>query len=311
MSTLYITPEFLTGYPSSVDWSIIPTVRATPAAQLAAQTDICQRATAFADAWCGMIMRATVNDEQETTGNGRLVVNPDTGNGQYRTRMSPVISVVSAWVSDAQLFPPQPNTLSAGYVRVQGQFNQSYPFPNASGMGPRSVEIAPGYITSSPPTLFNLQYVNGYPHCALTAEATAGATVLHVDEVCGYVATDSLGNTQTATGYIYDGTLTELATVSSVTAANGSTGNGASGPGTITLTTGTAFDHKAGVLFSCFPAEFLEAVAMVGIAMSMLRGSTAVVMASVSGGATNTSNSKAATYMEEAKARFKPYRLLR
>lgn len=302
MSTLYITPDYLTNYPSSVDWTIIPDVGASKALQAEALTEICQRATAIADNFCGQILCASINTEQSVTGDGRLTIDPNSQNGVYRTQFGPILSVVSAEVSSNAAFPPSWSTLSSDNARIRGAFSQSYPFPNAGGVGPKMIDIAPGYIVAQPQTLLSLVYVNGYPHAALaqSGSVASGSTVIKVDQVVGFAG---------GTGWIYDTVNTELVSIASVTATNGSTGVGAYGPGTLTLDSPTLHSHANGVLISAFPADFLDAVAMLAIARTMLRGSTAVVMATLSGSSSSTGNSKAATYIEEARAVLRNYRI--
>lgn len=297
-STLYITPSYLTNYPSSVDWGIIPVVKSTNAQQVESQTEICQRATAFADSFIGQPMRATLNTHQGQTDDGRLTIDPTTGNGVFRTPYAPIISVVGVSVSPAQAFPPVFNALPSGSFRTQGVFTSPYPYPNGSGLEPRYIQIQPGYVTKYPPTLLQTAYVNGYPHAALTADATATDTTLQVDEVVGFAG---------ASAYLYDGANTELVAVASVTADNATTGVGAHGPGTVTLEAGLALDHASGVLLSSFPTDFLEGCVMHGLSRVMMRGSTAVVMASLTGGATSSGANKAATYLAEAKQIFRRY----
>src|ERR1700733_12555045 len=70
-----------------------------------------------------------------------------------------------------------------------------------------------------------VQYVNGWPHCGITADAAEGAQAVQVDDCTGWAVTNPLTGLTGATGTVYDAGNQEVVQVTAVSAA--------AGPGTL------------------------------------------------------------------------------
>ena len=92
-----------------------------------------------------------------------------------------------------------------------------------------------------------VSYVNGYPHCSLTAACAAGDTTIPVNDCTGWAITNYYGTFTGATGRVVDSGQQEAVhvTAASVTA----------GPGTLTLSSALNYPHQAGVLVTTMPAS--------------------------------------------------------
>lgn len=276
--TPYITPQILTNAPTGITWKTIPTSRATPQEQLAEQMNLCVRATSMIDTVCNNVLRATIDTETLYGPNYRLTINNQNGIARAMLSRYPVLQILGGQVSPAVAFPPQwteiPVTSFAIERPVIGIYGTSA--PSASGDGGQSVLIAPGNVSwawGRSGCQLQVQYVNGWPHTALTASASAGDSTLEVNDCTAWGPQVPGG--QGAAGIIYDGNDQESAEALAASAT--------SGPGTLTLSAPLTFTHGAGTVFSALPTQIMDATILFAMAQALRRGATATVIQSVSG----------------------------
>lgn len=287
--TPYITPSMVSNSPTGVSWRIIPEPGSDTAAQLAELTNICWRATSIVDTYCNQVLRSTVDNEQLTgPGARRVGVQPGTSNGLLVMSRWPVTQVLAIQTSPNRSFPRTWTPIPSGMYEVEHPLINLYT-DAASATGPdggASIVVAPGYI---PPlscgrnsTRVLVSYNNGWPHSSLTAKATAGDTVLHVDDVTGFTGVSA---------FAYDGSLTETISVSSVAATtplnlpNG-VGTAQTGAGTVTLSSPLANPHDVGVCVSALPANVIWAAALAAAAQALESGVTSISVQNIAGSLT-------------------------
>lgn len=309
MATSYVTPQMLTNAPTGVSWSIIPMPRADTAAQLAEQTNVCWRATSMVDTYCNQVLRATVDNEYLAgPGGPRVGIQRGTGNGLLVMRRWPVTDVLAVQTSQNRAFPRTWSTVPAGEFEVEHPLLNEFT-DTASATGPdggSSIVVAPGYIVDwfgRNGLRVLVSYTNGWPHTSLTQAATAGATVLHVDDVTGWTG---------ASGFAYDGAQTETVAVSSVAATtplalpNG-VGTAQTGPGTITLSSPLAYAHTVGTVVSALPANVLWATVLAAATQALESGITSVSIQNINGSQT-TGGHGVSDLEDQYKELLDPYR---
>ena len=286
LGTPYVTPSMLENAPIGVSWSIIPAPGATTAAQAAAITDICWKATSRVDTYCGQPLRSTADTEYlNGPGLSRCTVDRNTGNGVLIMRRWPVTEVLAIQTSPARSFPRVWTPVPAGNWDIRHPLtwcgDTAAPTMPDGGW---TVDVAPGWITWRQGGRGGLRvqvcHLNGWPHTSLTTVAAAGETVLQVDDVTGWGG---------AAGWAYDGSATEqLSAVSGVATTPLVLPNGAglaqAGPGTITLTAGLASAHPAGTVISALPATVIEATVYAAAAQALMGGIDAVSIQEMPGG---------------------------
>lgn len=287
-STPYVTPNVLLNAPTGISWnSIPPGASVTPAQRLAEQLNICQRASAQADGFCNQALRATLDTETVTGPDYRTTIQQSTQNCRVILTRWPIIDIVSVAVSPNSVFPRQFLSVPTGFWAVErpqiGLFGTDA--PSAAAEGGQSILIAPGFIDWSNGRngfSIQIQYINGWPHCSLTAGVTAGATTLPVDDCTGWApfATGTAG----AAGLVYDSGLEETiqATASSVT----------SGPGNLTIASPTLNAHATGTMISAFPQTVIWAVTLFASGQALTRGATATTVHVIPGAGAGTSAMK-------------------
>lgn len=252
------------------------------------------------DAACTQPLRATVDTDQ--------VVGPGTFNCQLQpagtarillTR-SPIVSVVSGQVSSASAFPPSWTSVAANQFRVEkpvfGVYGTSA--PSGAGEGGQAVIMAPGWVGwwfGRESNLIEVTYINGWPHGALSADAAALASTIHVDDITGWSG---------ASGTIYDSGSQEAVYVSSVTP---DTTGAISGPGTLTLSVPLAFAHSAGTMITTLPGSALQAAILFATAQALTRGATATTVQTISGTGAGTAGGSPGTLMQQARDLVKPF----
>lgn len=293
----------LVAAPTGISWSTLPTRNATFEQQLEVQLDICNRATAFAEGYCNQPLRATVDAEEFVGPDFRLTVQT-TGLTRVTCSRTPVLAVVSAQFCSATAFPVTWSAIPANMLHVThpvlGVTGSSAPGPG--GGGP-DIDIAPGYVTryfGRGGYRLQVTYVNGFPHSGITATAAKGSTTLTVDDVTGWAG---------CVGQIFDGQRSEIVTCT----ATNPVGPGGSGPGTLTLSTGTLYDHTIRgdpalpLLVSAMPGDVQLACILHAVDQAMIRGATATTSPSLSGTMTGTGK-HSMSYVEEAEFLLEPYR---
>ena len=144
-----------------------------------------------------------------------------------------------------------------------------------------------------------MTYLNGYPHCSLTAAVAAGATAIQVNDCTGWAITNYYGTATGATGRVVDSGQQEAVhvTAASVTA----------GPGTLTLSSALNYPHQAGVLVTTMPASIEQACIYFATAEALTRGATSTTIHAV-GGAAQSSDSGASSLIEEGELLIHAYK---
>lgn len=293
MATPYVTPAMITNAPTGISWSIIPFPKSTSSQQFAEQTNICWRATQIVDGYVNQVFRSTIDNEQYSgPGSYRINVEQATGNIRWLLTRSPVTEILAVQVSSNAVFPRQWTQVTSNYWDIEvpliGVYG-SYVSSGSGGGGGQAIYVAPGFAgwgLGRSGYRFACSYLNGWPHAGLTADATAGATTLTVDDVTGM--TD-------ANLFVYDGQSTETIHVSSVTAdANVTLPNGGgtapAGPGTLTLSSPILFNHAGGipasVTVSAIPTDVLWATILAATTQALDSGITSVSIQNLPGSQT-------------------------
>lgn len=310
MPTPYVTPSMLTNAPTGVSWQIIPFPKATTQQQLDEQTNICQRATAIVDGYCNQILRCTVDNEQISGPNYRVTYRQDTGETRLILSRWPITQILAVQWSASSTYPRQWQTVPSGMYEIErpvlGLYQSSA--PTGSGDGGQSITVAPGFggwWLGRQGYRYWVSYTNGWPHTSLTQAANAGDTILHVDDVTGWIQ---------AVGTIYDSTQLEMITVSSVTANTplslpNNIGTVPSGPGTLTLSAPLAFAHASGTVVSTLPGSILWATMLQATAQALEAGVTSVSIQNIPGSLT-TGGKGVHDLLLESDLLLAPYRRL-
>ncbi len=300
----YVTSTVLTNAPTGIAWSSIPSVKATEAAKAAAVADIALRATSTVNGYCNQTLRATINTEELSGPDYRMVMLP-TAVTLFRVSRWPILAVLGGQVSSAAVFPPDWTSIPANKFRPREPALGSYGTDVAvAGQGASSIELAPGYVNwNQGRNGYRLQiiYTNGWPHCTLTASATAGSASVTVSNVTGWVG---------ATGEIQDSAETETffvtnATGVSVTLPDGTTA--LTGPGVLQLQSPTLYNHDIGTMATTLPRSVQWATVLYCVAEALTRGATATTVPSMPGGETSTGKSTE-ELITEAEMILNPYR---
>lgn len=250
--------------------------------------NICYRATSIVDTYCNQVLRATVDNEYLTgPGSPRVGIERGSGNGILVMRRWPIIDVLAIQLARNNVFPRAWSTIPAG------QYEVAHPLLNAETDsasatmpdGGARITVAPGHIDwcyGRNGYRILPSYTNGWPHTSFTSSATAGETTVPVDDVTGFTG---------ATAFVYDGLTTETVTVSSVAATtplilpNG-VGTAQTGPGTLTLSTGLAYNHAPGVVVSALPANVIWATVLAAATQALESGIDAITIQNLPGSQT-------------------------
>jgi len=276
--TPYVSPQLLTNAPTGITWKTIPTPRATAAEQYAEQVNICARATSMVDTACNQVLRATVDTETQYGPDYYLTLSNSTFVGRMVLQRWPVIQVISGQWNSTATFPPDWQPIPGSQFAIErpiiGLYGTSA--PSDAGDGGQAVLIAPGYLTwayGRRGIAIQVTYVNGWPHTSLTVAATAGSSVIQVDDCTGWAPVTPGG--QGATGVIKDASDQEAVTVtaSSVT----------QGPGYLTLASPLGFGHGAGVLLTTLPEQIQQATILFAASQALVRGATATTIQTIAG----------------------------
>jgi len=268
--------------PTGISWKTIPGPQASAAAQLAEQFNMCLRATHAVEAYCNQTLRATIDLQTESGPSRRLTVDGNTGVARLTTNNWPVLAVVSAQVGYAGSFPRVWAPLDSNQYDVDEAppVNTGSAVPAGSAQGSNAILLAPGMVNWSAgrrSMRVSVQYLNGWPHCGLMTGYAAGVNALHVDDVTGF----GLGQIQPG---IYEGAFSEIVTVTSCTADNGSVGLAMNGPGTLHLAAATQFAHAGPVdgiataLVTTMPLVVQRATILLAVHEALVRGSSATTV---------------------------------
>jgi hypothetical protein len=281
-----------------VDWSTIgdPTGDPTPAQNAAAIWDICGRTTARVDGYINQTLRATADTELIHGPDYRVTVGPASGgawptafwgnSGATNARIIlsrwPVLQVTAVKVCPNGLWPRSWTSVPAGYFEPESPPLGVYGSvaPSGSAEGGQAILVGGGYInrcSGRNSWAIEVSYLNGYPHCSLTAAAAAGATTIQVDDCTGWAITNYYGTYTGATGRMVDSGQQEAVHVATATAT--------AGPGTLTLASPLNYPHQAGVLVTTMTASIEQACIYFGAAEALTRGATTTTIHAVGGGA--------------------------
>lgn len=279
--TPYITPEVLLGQPTGIAWNTLPSRNPTAAENAAALYNICAQASAEIDEHIDLVLRATVNEESLWgPGDFRFQMRPD-GTARLLLSAGPVVSVLGGQWSPSASFPRTWTALDADDFAIEKPPLSLYsPSASGSGEGGLAVFLRPGvasWLGGRQGTLVQVQYVAGWPHCGLAADAAAGATTIQVDEMAGW-----LSNGVGATGVIYDSGGQETVTVTAASAT--------SGPGTLTLAAPLQSAHTEDTLVTTLPPSIIWAASLLAAAEALTRGATATTVQQAPGTGVNASS---------------------
>ena len=216
MTSPYATPAMLKNLaPLGIDWDSIPSPGCSPAQNLAALLDICYVASDAVDTECFQPLRATCDLEELVGPNDRLVVDNGNGNGIARMQHWPIIQALGAQISQAAVFPPQWQQLSASQLIVNmasSQFVGGSAIGSSASDGMNEIAIQPGYVNwgnGRNGYRAQIAYINGWPTAGIlpatsvTGDCTFGDDTVTVSSTVGIV----VGAPISSTGYFSDGTV--------------------------------------------------------------------------------------------------------
>jgi len=301
----YVTPSLLTQAPTGIAWTSIPPGKdVTPAQRIAEAANICARATALVDDAAHQPLRATT-DSVILYGPGVRVWAPQGCSTQPAIlilKRWPVLQVNSIQVAQ-NTFPVVWESVPAGNWSVQNPVSGLYGSiaPTAAAEGGQGVLVSSQYVNwayGRNGYAIEVQYLNGWPHCGLTANAASGTSTISVDDCTGWAITSPLTGYTGATGTVYDAGSQEVIHVTAASAA--------SGPGTLTLASPLQSAHNAGTMVSTLPPNVGWAAIMFAVAQALTRGATSTTVHQIPGGPGGPAPSPA-DWMKCAKAMLSDY----
>ena len=214
------------------------------------------------------------------------------------------MQVTNVQVCPNSQWPRQWTSLPAGWYEPESPsisvLNSVAPAGDASGG--QAIIVGPGYIGwqyGRNGWAIQVSYLNGWPHCSLTAAVAAGVTTLPVDDCTGWAVENYFAVTG-ATGVIKDSGQQE--------AAHATTSSVAAGPGNLTLAAPTVYPHQAGTVVSTLPAAVEQACIYFAAADALTRGATTTTIHAVGGGA-QSSGGGARELIEEGELLIHGYRI--
>lgn len=281
----YLAEPELTSAPTGIGWQSIPSgSQTTEQERIAERWNILGRATARCDGAVNQILRATINTEQVSGPDFRVTVQVGSNNGRVVLSRWPILAINSVQVAANNVFPRQWTTVPTGYYDIEHPTIGLYDTvaPSAAGDGGQSIVISPGYVNwcnGRNGVLLRVQYINGWPHTALTAVASpvgSGTQTISVDDCTGWAITGEFGQVGAA-GIIYDSGQQETVQVTAASAT--------SGPGTLTLASPLTFTHQPNIMVTTLPQSVIEAMINFSVAEALIRGATSTTLKQIPGGA--------------------------
>jgi len=263
MTKPYLTLTEFKNAPTALDYGNL-VVGGNQAAQDAELSNAILRASSWIDQECNQIIGATVDVEQQ-----RIRARND-GTLRFHPKYFPVVAL-----TDLQ-FGYTPNSLVSVSDPSQAWFEEQeiiYPYAqlpqSMSSQGPLSF----GFPASSRVECYiKYTYINGYANTTVATIASAGSSVLLLDDGTGIAPGEQLT--------IYDGANTERVTVASSYSFDSNT---------VPIVGTLAYTHAVGVSVSALPAAIKEAAILMTSAFLKIRGDAALIM-----GATNVVSGQAA-----------------
>lgn len=310
--TPYVTPELLVQAPTGIAWASIPAggIRSgvTDASRTAALANICATATGLVDLACKQPLRATIDP--------LLLYGPGVRVGVDQQGRRPTSLILKRWpVLEVISVQVSPNCLPWNWVTVPpSDYAVAYPpaglydssAPPGAGEGSQQILLAPRWVNWSlghDGYAIQVQHVNGWPHCGLTAAAApvTGDTpqTIQVDDCTGWAAVSPLSGFTGATGTVYDAGNQEVVQCTAASAA--------SGPGTLTLASPLQFDHAAGVMVSTLPETVVWAAILFCCSQALTRGATSTTVLQAPGGKSEGGSVRAQTLAKQAKDILAPF----
>lgn len=287
--TPYITPAVLIRAPTGINWATIPHQKSSPQDQAAEQANICLRATGLIEGAANQVLRATLDDEWFSGPDYRMTIIRGTGVLRVLVSRWPILQAVSGQASP-NIFPRVWTAIAPTLMEPEKPPIGMYGAAQAADVpdGGQAILISAGFIDwmfGRNGYRLQLQYISGWPHTSLTAQALSGQNpqTIQVDDITGWSPSplNPVDMSFGVTGIFYDGFWQEIG---QVTAATPNTPNALSGPGTLTLASPLAFGHGAGVLFTSMPRSVMNATIDMASSLALERGATATAIQSVSGG---------------------------
>ena len=288
-----ITPHFTAPYVTVAEYKQAPTaidVNDLVGGGSAALNDqelanVIRRASGWIDSHCNQVLASTVDTDSmrgRIDRRGFITIHP---------RFFPITQVVSL------SYGALPNLMASVDTSLIWIENQQIVFQvtglSSAFLGP--IQFSGNYSTTRE-QFYTLTYDNGYPNTTLTASVTASASTLPVADLTGFAAG--------MTFEVYDGSATELLTVSS-------TFTPSSGSGSLPLATPTTSAHTALSGASALPPAVKQACISLTSSILKARGNAALVMQGLTPSTIQPQNPSAATDIEMAWDLLKPYRRVR
>ena len=259
------------------------------------------RATARADDYCNQVLRATTDVEVSRGPDYRVTAGPASGGGwptpywggtgaqnaRIILQRWPVLQVTAVKVCPNGLWPRQWTSVPAGFFEPENPVIGLYgsAAPDASAQGGQAIIVGGGYINwcyGRNGWVIESTYINGFPHCSLTAsvtqaQVTAGANTITVNDCTGWAIQNYAGTYTGATGVIADSGQQEAIHVTSASAT--------SGPGTLTLSANLSYPHAAGTVVTTMGSNVEQACIYFCVAEALTRGATSTTIHAVGGAA--------------------------
>ena len=316
----YISPLVLETAPTGVDWTTIgdPAADPTPAQNMAEMWNMCGRATARADSYTNQTLRATADVELVYGPDYRVTVGPASGgsfptpywgasrpqNARVILSRWPVLQVTGVKTCPNNVWPRSWTAIPAGFaeptVPPLGVYGSVA--PGGSAEGGQSILIGGGYVNwglGRNGWAIEVTYLNGWPHCSLSAACAAGDMTISVNDTTGWAIENYYGTYTGATGRVVDSGQQEAVHVTSASVT--------AGPGTLTLSSALNYPHQAGTLVTTMPASVEQACIYFCTAEALKRGATSTTIHAV-GGAAQSSSGGARELIEEGELLIHAFR---
>jgi hypothetical protein len=252
------------------------------------------------DSYANQTLRATADVELLHGPDYRVTVGPASGgayptpywgnSGAQNARIIlsrwPVLQVTGVKTCPNNVWPRSWTSVPAGYFEPEvppiGLYGSVA--PGGSAEGGQAILVGGGYVNKCLGRngwAIEVSYLNGYPHCALSAACAAGDTEISVNDTTGWAITNYYGTFTGATGRVVDSGQQEAVHVTAASVA--------AGPGTLTLSSALNYPHQAGTLVTTMPASVEQACIYFCTAEALTRGATSTTIHAVGGGAQSSS----------------------
>lgn len=276
------------------------------------------RATSRVDGYLNQTLRATADVELLHGPDYRVTVGPASGGGyptpywgnsgatNARIILSrwPILQVTGVKTCPNNVWPRSWTAVPTGYFEPEmppiGIYNSVA--PGGSAEGGQAILVGGGYINrclGRNGWAIQVSYLNGYPHCSLTAACAAGDMTIEVNDCTGWAIENYYDTYTGATGRVVDSGQQEAVHVTSASVA--------AGPGTLTLSSALGYPHQAGTLVTTMPASVEQACIYFATAEALTRGATSTTIHAVGGGA-QSSGGGARELIEEGELLIHSYR---